>query len=222
MKRRAFLKALLVAPAIAKAEIPEIEDWEFGPESVFWDLGRSGKTIVFWSRSNGKTHFNQLLAEQMTLYPPRLTPIDTCGILEPRTNPETNMSSLKDLCAEMAHVAQDLAEASEAKSAIQKRYDHLRYVAIPEKMQEEGVRNMTFEDIGRVQTTSEIRVTVPAANKEELQEWFRENEMGEMVQPTINSSSLKAWAKERLKAGEEIPSDLIKVEAYERASITKT
>lgn len=129
---------------------------------------------------------------------------------------------VSELARIMKVVGEQLEETKAIQSKIQKIYDFLRLNLIPEGMENEGIRNITYEGIGRVQTATDIRVSVLAADRDELHQWMEDNGHGDMVTDTINSSSLKAWVKGQIKEGKEYPIDLIKVDAFDRASITKT
>ena len=128
--------------------------------------------------------------------------------------------SLKDMAQHMKEVKEKLDEAKEIKSELQKEYDHLRLNKIPEKLDEEGVANVTFPDIGRVQATSDIYAAIPAAQKDEAWKWLRENGHGGIIVDYIHPGTLKATLKSLVKKGESLP-DCFKVTPFSRASIVK-
>src|SRR5690606_39367494 len=53
------------------------------------------------------------------------------------------------------------------------------------------------------------------------QQWLRDNGHESLVQETVNSSTFKAFIKERMKEGKEYPKDLIKVNPFSRATVVK-
>lgn len=104
---------------------------------------------------------------------------------------------------------------------INARYDVLRLEAIPERMDSDGVENMRVEGIGRVSLTADMFVSVKGGAKQGLYEWLDGHGLGDLVQPTVNASTLKAFVKRRMKEGKEVPTDFLNVTPVTRASITK-
>ncbi len=130
----------------------------------------------------------------------------------------------------------NLKALAEAQLAVQRRkealeadlknanaeFDVLRFECIPDVMEEQGIERMTFAGIGRVQLSADIRVATRAANRGRLFGWFREHDLGDLIVETVNSSTLKAWVKGRMKEGKEVPpEDIMTVTPVTRASIVK-
>jgi len=128
--------------------------------------------------------------------------------------------SLTDVAHLMSDVARELEIASNIKTRLQKAYDHLRIVKIPEMMDEQGIKSMNIDDLGRLGLTSDAHVSCPADERTHLHTWLTENGFDDLVSETVNASTLKAWAMKRVKAGEEVP-DFLKIQPFSRASITK-
>ena len=120
----------------------------------------------------------------------------------------------------MMAALRDLNEAAdEVKKAIGKAYDHMRVMVVPAKMDAEGLDGMTVAGIGRVSITGDIHAST--IDKAGAFLWLEENGHGDIIQETVNASTLKALLRRRLKEGEEIPETLFKVSPFDRASITK-
>lgn len=100
-------------------------------------------------------------------------------------------------------------------------FDVLRFELVPAKMDEDGVDKITFDGIGRVSLTADIRLSLPKANQQPMFAWLRKRRMGDLITEVVNPSTLKAWVKNRMKEGKEYPSDLLQVTPITRASITK-
>lgn len=130
--------------------------------------------------------------------------------------------TLSELAAEMAGVRAELDEAKATKSYYQKIHDHLTKIKIPEIMEEQEIDVVKIAGVGRLQVRSDIYCSCPAANREKLQQWLREHGQGALVSETINSSTLKAFIKEAMINGNEYPSDLVKIEPYNQATLTKS
>jgi hypothetical protein len=128
---------------------------------------------------------------------------------------------LIELARLMRQTQTELDEAKAKCTALQKDFDELRIQVIPSRMEELGVKNITLDGVGRLQVTADMYVNTPANNRVAVQEWMREHDHAELISATINGSTLKAWVKEQMKNGEEIPTDLINISPFMRASITK-
>lgn len=136
--------------------------------------------------------------------------------------PDYESMSLIELATEMKSTREKLDATKAVASALQKQFDILRLRFIPEKMEEDGIRNITIEGIGRVGVTGDMYVSTLAENREGLKQWMREHDHGALVSETINASTLKSWVKHQIADGEEYPVDLINVTPFTRASITKS
>jgi len=112
-----------------------------------------------------------------------------------------------------------LDAAAEVKTKLQKSYDALRMAVIPELMDGLQLKSANVDGVGRVTLTSDAFVSVPAGRQQELQEWLCANGFEDMIKEQVNSSTLKAWAIRRTKAGEEVP-ECVNITPYSRASIT--
>jgi len=98
--------------------------------------------------------------------------------------------------------------------------DHLRFTAIPDKMNEEGIQTVTIKGVGRLSLRQEASCST--IDKAALFKWLEENDAADMMSNTVNSSTLKAFIVGRIREGESIPDDtIIKFGAYDMATITK-
>jgi len=140
------------------------------------------------------------------------------------TQKEVNydLMSVTELARSLRDLRKELDDAAAAKTDLQKKYDYLSIEVIPDKMSEEDIRSMNIDGVGRLESSSDIRCSVPAANKEAMQQWLIEHGHKSMMSPTINASTLKAFVKEMIKNNGEWPEDLLKVHHYSRAKIVKS
>lgn len=116
------------------------------------------------------------------------------------------------------------AQIKDRDAALKAAKEELRLIQeelLPHKMNEEGVSTVNVNGIGRFTVTSVERVSVKGGCQPELKEWLRENEFGALIQDTINSSTLKAWVKEQLQEGNEVPTELLNMHSFERVTLTK-
>jgi hypothetical protein len=126
-----------------------------------------------------------------------------------------------ELVKEMSKVKAQLDEVKAQKTDLQKLYDLLRLRLLPERMDAEDVSTLTVDGAGRVSLQSDLYFSIPADRREEAYKWLRENGAGDIIRPTVNAGTGKAWAKEMLLNGKQLPEGLFKVTPYTRAIITK-
>ena len=127
------------------------------------------------------------------------------------------LAQLADL---MQRAGAVLDELSEKKTAAQRVYDGLRLAVIPEVMDAAQLKSANGEGVGRVTLTADAFVWCPAGTRQQLQSWLLENGFGDLIEETVNASTLKAWAVRRYKNGEDVP-EFVKITPFTRASITK-
>lgn len=128
---------------------------------------------------------------------------------------------LENLAALFDDLKTKLETIKAAQTAIQKMYDSVRLNKIPDMMDEQGITTVTFETLGRLTLTSDIRASIPKAYREKAYEWMELNGHGEIIVEGIPSSTLKAFCKRLIKKGDILPDDLFVVSPFSRASLTK-
>jgi len=122
----------------------------------------------------------------------------------------------------MAQVRAELDTLKEKKSKLEKQFDAIRLNALPELMDEQDISTITVETAygkKRISLTGDIYFGILKDNREAAYEWLRKNGHEDLIQETVNSSSGKAWAKEMVKQGVELP-DIFKATPYTRATLT--
>lgn len=130
--------------------------------------------------------------------------------------------SLPEVIETMAEIRDELDDLKDKKSKLEKMFDALRLNALPEMMDEQDVSTITVEtQFGkkRISLQGDIYFSILAANREPAYEWLRDHGHGDLIKETVNSSSGKAWAKEMIKQGEQLP-DIFKATPYTRAQLT--
>lgn len=122
-----------------------------------------------------------------------------------------NILNLKELQRRM-----EIIDAK--KKELQAEIDKLRLHEIPNEMSSRDTTSLKGE-WGRCTLTTDISVSV--ADQIRLQEWLKDNEFGDLIKETVNSSTLKAWVKEQLVAGTELPG-FINISPFSRAVLYKS
>jgi len=129
------------------------------------------------------------------------------------------MSKLTDLIKEMDKVRSQLDGLDLLWKPLQKRYDELRLNDIPAEMAEEDVRSITG-DFGRCTLQSDLHVSAP--DKIALHSWLESTGNGSLIIPTVNAQTLKAFCKEQMTNGADLPETVLKVTPFSRAIIYKS
>lgn len=133
------------------------------------------------------------------------------------------MSNLKtvNLSIRMKDVKDQIDALADAKKELQKEYDKIRFTELPDAMDDEGVENMRVTGVGTVYLTDDINVSI-TCEKDYMYGWMDRNDFGDLIKPYVFPQTLKAWVKEQLQLGNELPDDLIKVTPFTRAAIKAT
>lgn len=129
--------------------------------------------------------------------------------------------SLQDMAIRIAALKDAGERLSAIKAATTKAYDYLTISITPDKMEDEDVETMKIAGVGRLQVKSDIRCSLPAKNRDAMKIWLEDEGHESMVTSTVNSSTLKAFVKERMKDDLPYPKELLKVEPYSRATVVK-
>lgn len=114
-----------------------------------------------------------------------------------------------------------LSQLSKVKKEIQAEHDKLRLDILPSKMDEEGITSLNLKGVGRLGITMDVYVTVLAGNREDFYQWLRDHGHGALISPYAQPSTVKAFIKEQVKEGNEIPENLVSCEPFYRATVTK-
>lgn len=131
------------------------------------------------------------------------------------------MMELRFLCEEMKQLEEDKAKAEAILAEINVHYDRIRRITIPEAMAALGLRNATFEGLGRVQLAEDLYASTREGKKEAAMLWLRDTGYADMITETYNASSIKALFRRMIKDGVPLPEDIFNVTPFTRASIVK-
>lgn len=128
---------------------------------------------------------------------------------------------LKTLVEEFSRLKSEKDLLEEQLTVINKRIEILSRQDIPNAMDEAGIQNVNYEGIGRISLRGDVFASISADNKEAAYEWLEATGRGSLINPTVNSSTLKAAIKAWILDGEQIPEDLFKVTPYTQATLTR-
>jgi hypothetical protein len=106
-----------------------------------------------------------------------------------------------------------------ARKALEELEEDLSKVQIPTLFMNRSLKTVNIEGVGRV--TISYRWSASMIDKDKGMKWLDDNGHGGLIQPTVNSSSLAAFAKDQATEGDDLPEDLFKVGQLAYTSITK-
>lgn len=132
-----------------------------------------------------------------------------------------SMDHLRSLCVIMKDMQAQKEKLEEELSTINKSIDIIRTKDIPELMESLGLKNATFDGIGRVQLAADLYASTREGKREAAMQWLRDCGYDDMIIETYNASSLKALFRRQIAAGAEIPDDIFNVHPFIRASVVK-
>lgn len=128
---------------------------------------------------------------------------------------------LEDACRIYYYVTEKYDELDETRKKIGAQLEHMSREVIPGVMEERGVRNITLDDVQR-QFSKSLRVTASMADKEAGIKWLKENGFGDLIQATVNSSTLSSFAKQYVEDYQKDLPDCFKMNAMTITSVRKS
>ncbi|WP_373081943.1 hypothetical protein [Zhongshania sp.] len=133
----------------------------------------------------------------------------------------TKAMSYADLAQHYRQFQSIRDRAKAVTTALTAAEDIITKKVVPERLDEDGMSNVTIKGVGRWQVQGDMYVSTPKDKKEALFDWLEDNGHGSLITDTVNASTLKAFVKEQMKLGNEIPDDILRIEPYDRASLVK-
>jgi hypothetical protein len=139
----------------------------------------------------------------------------------PEVLKEQPMGDAIDLISDIHIAFRDIDGENGSLGAVKKRIDYSKEVTMPARMDEEKVKTFNTDRF-RVTRLSKVfaSITGGQAAQGPAFEWLRDNELGDLIKPTVNASSLSAVAKNLIENGKELPDDLFSVAFKDSISVT--
>lgn len=133
----------------------------------------------------------------------------------------TPASGYKELAEFIQAKKIDIKALETQLKALKADLQHVQEEVLPAKMDSDGMTSVQVSGIGRLTVAPQFRASVKATHKHLMQDWLKEHGFIELVQETINSSTLKAWVKEQMEAGNEVPTDYLNLHSFDIVTLTK-
>jgi len=106
--------------------------------------------------------------------------------------------------------------------------DVIKFSALPEAFEDEGIKSFTTTDGYRVTVSQLLRASCNKDHKFEAYQWLRENGFENIVTETVNAGTLSSVARMLLEGTDpdaevhELPDELFNVNITPTTSVTKT
>jgi hypothetical protein len=120
---------------------------------------------------------------------------------------------------------EEIEEAFDDLSSLVRKFKELD---VPKTFEAQNVKTITLmlEEEGsksalRVTTSETLRASIIAGCKPEAFAWLRGQDLGEIIQETVNANTLTAALRERLESGASYPDDLFNSHFQATTSVTK-
>ena len=112
-------------------------------------------------------------------------------------------------------------DIEEALKKISSVVEELRTKHLPEAFEAADSRTHTMANGDRVTINYRVTASIVGTLKNEAFKWLEDNDKGDIIQRTINSSTLSAFAGSLLEDGQELPDKYFKVNVLAQASLTR-
>jgi hypothetical protein len=130
--------------------------------------------------------------------------------------------SIKSLAEKMVIVRTKLEASKSATAELQKEFDDIRKIQLPEAMEAAGMESTRLPNIGTISMRTDAYASIRGGQQDEAYEWMKNNGFGDLIKDFVHSSTLKAFLKEQFREGEQLPEDIFTFSPYSYAAITKS
>lgn len=139
----------------------------------------------------------------------------------------TGLDQLMVMAEEMERLKASTDDLKESLKEQQGRYDQLRKTLIPEEMQRVGLVNaagkgkFTLSSGATISLRGDLFCGYKKEDEEAVFEWLSENGHGRLIKPGVHHTTLRAFAKEQMEEGKELPKDLFNVHPFSTATLRR-
>lgn len=119
-----------------------------------------------------------------------------------------------DLATEMSMLKDRISDGNEVISAMNARYNEIRFNLLPEAMNAAGMvsaagkASLSLADGRKVHLQTDMHTGIAAADRELVYDWLRENGFADLIKDTVHASTLKAFVKEQSSLGNPLPAQI--------------
>lgn len=104
---------------------------------------------------------------------------------------------------------------------LKQEFAKLKTERVPGLFEQEGIDNVPLSEGFTVGTSTTKYASIKPGHKEAAYAWLREKDKGDLIQETINSSTLSAFARELAEQNFDLPEDIFNVADVNNTSVRK-
>lgn len=157
----------------------------------------------------------------MTALDPRDLRGDAEEVATQERDPEAAERALA-AAREMSRLRREKRDLEEQLKEVRSRYDELRKDRLPELLHAAGLvtpdgrASLTLASGEKLHLQSDLHVSVRKLDEPAFFTWLREQGEGALIKETVHYQTLRAWARERLSHGADVP-EQVTVHTYLKA-----
>lgn len=99
-------------------------------------------------------------------------------------------------------------------------YEKLKTTDLPEAFERAGVPSVSLDEGFRVTVSHKLYASIKKDMKEAAFKWLEENDLGDLITPTVNASTLSAVAKTMGEENRELDPELFSIAIVPNTSVT--
>ena len=133
-----------------------------------------------------------------------------------------DIKELVTLVRQMDQLKRRIDDLDSKKKALQKDYDRIRNQTLPDMMDDSELSSVPVKGLG--QAIIFPMFSVKTTDRYSLHKWLQDNDHGDLIVPTVNSSTLTSFIKEQVKEGNIELADVatfLEVNAWSQARIVR-
>lgn len=145
---------------------------------------------------------------------------------KPEVDPEQAAAAM-ELAVEMAALKERIRKGEELLKELKARHDAIRKEELPDTMfaaglvAQTGKGSFTMADGQKVYLTTDMFVHIASGQRDAFYAWLRNEGHGDLVVDYVHPSTLKAFVKEQMAQGVELPEELIAAHPFLKAALRK-
>ena len=110
----------------------------------------------------------------------------------------------------------------EANKPIKELVEGIKKKYLPEAFEREEIKTLTADTGDRTTVNEKMFASIIAEKRPQAFQWLRDNGYGDIIQETVNASTLSAFAKTLLETeNKELPEEFFRVHAESQATLTR-
>ena len=132
---------------------------------------------------------------------------------------DNSLKEVSDLCSELASEQNEYEELEKMLKDKAKNIRKLSEEIIPARMAELGLESLTLKDGSQIKVKQKVQASIPVRFREDAFQWLRDNDPQQKL--WVEPMTLKAFVREQINEGKEIPMEKFGVFVGAETKISK-